>query len=86
MADHYLQTVALLDELTDIDAELNRLYAEPRIPAANGGVRIAPHVQRQLNDLHSRRGIVLKTAEINSNLAAAQMIAQAIRDVPGAMP
>lgn len=76
MADHYLKSLELLDELDDIRSELRRLYAEPKMPAGRPGLpRLRPpHVQRMISDLQDRKGIVLKTAEIHALLAIRQQL------------
>jgi hypothetical protein len=75
MADHYLKSIELLDELDTIRSEIARLYAEPvpSAPGPNGWVR-PPGVRKQLATLHSRQGIVLKLAEIHASLSVRQAL------------
>lgn len=70
MADHYLKTLDLLDEVDDIETDLRDLYAAPY-------ARNRPAMAAELN---RRFRASVKAAEIHATLAAAQMVAQAIRD------
>ena len=82
MADHYLQTIALLDEVEDVRAQIAEQYAIPRVPPARPGLPAVrkPGVQELLNALHARRTELMTLAKIHSTLAAAQIVAQAVRD------
>lgn len=81
MADHYLQTIALLDAHEDMAREIEALYAAPVVDdLPEPGVVRPPESYRRIEALRTRQGALLRLARIHADLAAAQIVAQAIRD------
>jgi hypothetical protein len=62
MADHYLRSIELLDEVAEIRRELTDLYLAGRRDPSG------------VAELHSRLGVCLKTAAIHAQLAEVQAL------------
>lgn len=74
MTDHYAKSVELLVELDQVTAEIAEIYALPRVPSRAGLPPMRPPgTDSRLKGLHSRRGILLKLAEVHALLGIAQV-------------
>jgi len=73
MADHYRKSVEILEEVSDVRAELAKLYEEPFLPTPDGWRR-PPHVHKRIVTLQQKLGHLLKLGDIHATLSVRQAV------------